>query len=169
MLEMNKKQLAILLSQLKENQNPKPDLEQYTIPGELAAQIINTAYLSGDIKDKRVLDLGCGSGRLGIGAVLMEAKEVIGIDVDKNVLKIAEENLKIAEKLSNQRIKDKIRFISSNVSEIKEKVDTVIQNPPFGIQKSHADRLFLEKALECSNKVYSLHRSYSKTRNLHRN
>jgi len=161
---MNKKQLAIILSKLKENKNPKSELEQYTIPGEMAAQIINIAYLSGDIKDKRVLDLGCGSGRLTIGVALMRAKEVIGIDIDNDVLKIANENVRMAEGLSNQKIQDKIRFINSNVSDWKEKVDTIIQNPPFGIQKLHADRLFLKKAIECSNKVYSLHRSYKKSR-----
>jgi len=161
---MNKKQLAIILSQLKENQIPKPELEQYTIPGELAAQIINIAFLSEDIKNKRVLDLGCGSGRLVIGVVLMGAKEVIGIDIDKDVLKIANGNVRMAEKLSNQKIGNKIRFINCNASNWKEKVDTVIQNPPFGIQKLHADRLFLKKALECSDKIYSLHRSYKKSR-----
>ena len=35
--------------------------------------------------------------------------------------------------------------------------DTVLQNPPFGVQKRAADRKFLEKALEVGNVVYSLH------------
>jgi putative methylase len=109
--------------------------------------------------------LGCGSGRLGIGALIMGAKEVIGVDVDKSVLKTARENVKITEKLTKKRIKDKISFVHSDIISFKEKADTVIQNPPFGIQKIHADRLFLERALESSEKVYSLHRSYSKTRN----
>lgn len=149
---------------MKDNPNPKSNLEQYTIPGDLAAEILNLAFLSNDIKNKRVLDLGCGSGRLTIGSALMEAKEVIGIDIDEEVLNIANENLKIAEKLTGKKINDKIKFVKKNVSELEENVDTVIQNPPFGIQKLHADRLFLKKALECGNKVYSLHRSYEKTR-----
>jgi len=161
---LSKKQLAIILSHLKENPNPKPELEQYTIPGELAAEIINIAYLSGDIENKTILDLGCGSGRLTIGPALMGAKKAIGIDIDKNVLEVARENIKLTEKLTNEVIKNKIKFIHQDVSEVKQKVDTVIQNPPFGIQKKHADRIFLKKALECGNKVYSLHRSYEKSR-----
>ncbi|MBL7169427.1 MAG: 50S ribosomal protein L11 methyltransferase [Candidatus Aenigmarchaeota archaeon] len=161
---LSKKQLAIILSQLKSNPNPDPSLEQYEIPGELAAEIINHALLSGDIKDKTVLDLGCGSGRLTIGSAFMEAKKVIGIDIDKNVLEVAKENVGIAEEFFGQKIKNKIKFIHSDIEHWKGQVDTVIQNPPFGIQKEHADRVFLEKALESGKVIYSLHRSYSKSR-----
>ena len=37
------------------------------------------------------------------------------------------------------------------------KFDTVLQNPPFGVQKRTADRRFLEKALKVADAVYSLH------------
>ena len=161
---LKKKQLSIILSKLKEIPKPKPSLEQYTIPSELASEIINLAYLSGDIENKRVLDLGCGSGRLTIGCSLMGAREVIGIDIDPYAIKVAMENVELAEKLTNQKLEDRIRFFHQDVSKVKERVDTVIQNPPFGIQRRHADRTFLKKALECGNKIYSLHRSYEKSR-----
>jgi len=94
----------------------------------------------------------------------MYAKKVIGVDIDKNVLEVAKENVEIAEEISGQKIKDKINFVHSNIEDFKDQTDTVIQNPPFGIQKEHADRIFLKKALECGNVIYSLHRSYSKSR-----
>ena len=161
---LTKKKLEILISQLKETPRPNAGLEQYTIPGGLAAQMINTAHLQGDIENKKILDLGCGTGRLTIGSVLMGAREVIGVDISEDVLKTAKENVKIAEKLTNQRIHDKIKFVQKDVSDWKGKVDTVIQNPPFGIQTLHADRIFLKKALEYGEKIYSLHRYYKKTR-----
>jgi len=161
---MDKKQLEIILSQLKENPNPKVELEQYTIPGGLAAQVINIAHMSGDIENKIILDLGCGTGRLTIGSVLMSAKKAIGVDMDKKVINVAKENVKIVEEITNEKIHDKIEFVCHDISKIKRKVDTVIQNPPFGIQKLHADRIFLKKALECSKKIYSLHRHYEKSR-----
>jgi len=161
---MNKKQLEIILSQLKENSDPKVELEQYTIPGELAAQIINIAHIWGDIRNKLILDLGCGTGRLTIGSVLMGAKKAIGVDLDKKVINVARENVKIAEKIINEKIHDKVEFVCRDISNIKREVDTVIQNPPFGIQKSHADRVFLKKALECGKNIYSIHRHYEKTR-----
>lgn len=156
--------MEIFLSQLKGIPKPRASLEQYEIPGELAAQIINIAYLSGDIRNKRVADFGCGSGRLTIGSTLMDAKEVIGIDIDEESIKVAEENVKIAESLINHEIHNKIKFIKKDILDWNGKVDTVIQNPPFGIQSLHADRLFIKKALECGNKIYSLHRYYEKSR-----
>ncbi len=163
---LNKKQLEIILSRLKPVQNPKPSLEQYTIPSNLAAEILNLAYLSGDIEDKTVFDLGCGTGRLAIGALLLGAKEVVGVDTDDNVLDVAEQNSHILhETLSEMKLKGSIKFLLSDIEKSSGKCDTIIQNPPFGIQSLHADRIFLEKALECGKRIYSLHKDgYEKTR-----
>lgn len=161
---LSKKQLEIILSKLKPIQNPKPTLEQYTIPSDLAADILHFAYLNGDIEDKVVFDFGCGTGRLSIGALLLGAKEAVGVDTDYKVLEIAEENLHsiIDNKLS---VKGSIKFLLSDIKDFSGKCDAVIQNPPFGIQTEHADRVFLEKALECGKKIYSLHKDgYEKTR-----
>ncbi len=158
-----KKQLEIILSKLKPAENPKSTLEQYTIPSDLAADILHFAHLSGDIEGKVVFDFGCGTGRLAIGALLLGAKKVVGVDLDYKVLETAEKNLQfvVDDKLA---IKGSIKFVRSDINNFSGKCDTVIQNPPFGIQKEHADRTFLEKALECGNKIYSLHKDgYEKT------
>lgn len=42
--------------------------------------------------DDKILDLGCGSGILSIGAVLLGAKSVFAVDIDENSVKIAKEN-----------------------------------------------------------------------------
>jgi putative methylase len=42
--------------------------------------------------------------------------------------------------------------------------DTVLQNPPYGVQVLRADRKFLEKALEVGKTVYSLHKSPRKSK-----
>lgn len=155
---MDKKHLEIILSGLKEPALPKPGLEQYSIPGALAAEVLNLANLHGDIDGKVVFDLGCGSGRLGIGAGLLGARTVVGVDIDKKVLKIAKEN-------SGIDVSKPVLFACCDVKDWSGRCDTVIQNPPFGIQNLHADRLFLEKALECGRRTYSLHRGgYRKTR-----
>ncbi len=160
---MDKKQLEIILSKLKPVENPKPTLEQYTIPGDLAADILHFAHMNGDIEDEVVFDFGCGTGRLAIGALLLGAKEVVGVDTDYKVLETAEENLHSIIS-GNLAVKGSIKFVQSDIQDFSGKCDTVIQNPPFGIQKEHADRVFLEKALECGKKIYSLHKDgYEKT------
>lgn len=161
---MNKKQLEIILSKLKPIQNPKPTLEQYTIPSDLAADILHFAHLNGDIEGKVVFDLGCGTGRLALGALLLGAKEVVGVDMDYKVLETAEKNLQSI--ISGEvAVKGSIKFVQSDIRDFSGKCDTIIQNPPFGIQVEHTDRIFLEKALECGKRIYSLHKDgYEKTR-----
>jgi len=161
---LTKKKLEIILSKLKDIEKPNPELEQYTIPSDLAAEVLNIAYISGNIEEKVILDLGCGSGRLTIGAALTGAKKVIGVDMDKRAIEITKENIKNISDTTNIKIQKKIELFCMDVSKWKRRVDTVIQNPPFGIQKLHADRVFLKKALESAKNIYSLHRHYEKSR-----
>lgn len=45
-----------------------------------------------DLSDKTVLDFGCGSGILGIAAIKLGAKRVIGVDIDPQALDATREN-----------------------------------------------------------------------------
>lgn len=157
---ITKKELEIVLSKLKIPERPKEGLEQYTIPSRLAAEILNMAALSGDIQGKIVFDFGCGTGRLAIGAALLGAKRIVGIDIDKNMIKLAKENA------CNINLKAGIEFVCDDIENFNGRCDTVLQNPPFGMRgQPRSDRIFLKKALECGKKIYSLHRGgYEKTR-----
>lgn len=159
---LTKKELEIILSKLKPY-GQKPSLEQYTITSSLAAEILHIARMNGDIVNKKVADFGCGSGRLAIGAALLDAKSVTAVDIDKACILAAKENLRIAEQLSGRKIKS-IKFVCSDIKYFNGRFDTVVQNPPFGIQSLHADRIFLKKAIACANRIYSLHKNgYEKT------
>lgn len=148
---IKKRQLEIILSKLKGAENPKVRLEQYMTPSSLAAQMVSLASVSGDIEDKTVFDLGCGTGALSIAAALCGAKKVVGVDVDEDMISIARSN---AENLDLD-----IEFVKADIADFIGECDTVVQNPPFGMRgKEHADRAFIKKALECGRKVYSLHR-----------
>lgn len=46
-----------------------------------------------DVTDKSVVDIGCGSGILGIIAAKLGARKVVGIDIDENAVTIAAENV----------------------------------------------------------------------------
>jgi len=160
---IRKLDLEMLLSRVEPHPNPKPDIEQYTIPADVAAAMLHlAAYTNGDIVGKSVLDLGCGTGRLALGAAFLGAKSVVGVDVDIMAIKKAFENaLKIG-------LEKKVNWLASDVDVVRGNFDTVVQNPPYGIQTARADRKFLEKALEVGKTIYSLHKSQRKSVVLHR-
>jgi len=136
--------------------HPSPNVyfEQYTIPPDVAAEILYIAtYVYDDIAEKTVVDLGCGTGRLAIGAALLGAKEIFGVDIDQLAVRTAKKN---ASKL---RVSKKTNWIIADIEVLRGHFNTVLQNPPFGVQRRGADRKFIEKALEISHKVYSLHKS----------
>jgi putative methylase len=148
---MKKKELEIFLQKIPDFEKPKPGLEQYITPAGIVADIIFIAFQMGDIENKIVLDLGCGTGIFSVGACVAGAKKVIGIDLD-------EDAIKTAKQFADEN-KLKIDFIVKDVKNVDILCDTVIMNPPFGAQKSNinADRRFIEKAFEKANVIYSLH------------
>lgn len=151
---MKKKHLAITLSQLKTAQF-HADLEQYMLTGDLAAEILITAHDFGDIAGKQVADLGCGSGLLGTGALLLGAESVHFVDCDCDLMAMARENVHTATKGLKT---GKASFTCCTVETITFHVDTVVQNPPFGTKKRGSDLQFLKKATAVSPIVYSLHK-----------
>jgi putative methylase len=148
---MKQKQLEILLQQIPQPQTPSPQLEQYTTTAPIAADIIFSAYLWGDIENKTVVDLGCGTGIFAVGAARMGAKKVLGIDIDKTIITIA-------KKYAHANALP-IHYTAQDITAVNTACDTVLMNPPFGAQKSNqkADRKFIEKAFEISSVIYSLH------------
>jgi len=148
---MRKKRLEILLSQLAPHPKPKLRWEAYMLDAESAAEIVYIAgQVNHDIRGKSVIDLGCGTGVLAISASLLGAGFVVGVDVDKDAVKVAKAN---AEKSEAE-----VEFVIGDLSCAVGHFDTVIMNPPFGSWRRGADVRFLKKALELSDVVYSLHK-----------
>lgn len=156
--------LERFLSTIKPNPSPKASLEQYTTSEAVAATMLHlAAYTYGDIVGKRVLDLGCGTGRLALGAAFLGAASVVGVDIDKAAVAVAAENT------ANVNLEVPVAWVVGDIEAVAGKFDTVLQNPPFGVQKRTADRRFLAKALEVGATIYSLHNHpYTDTRLLGR-
>lgn len=152
-MTMRLNELERKLETVKGFPSPSPRLEQYQTPAPLAARLLFHAAVNGHINGKRVCDLGCGTGVLAIGAALLGAHEVIGVDADEPALAIARDNATQAGA--------EVTFLSGRVGDPEVPLsigscDTVVMNPPFGAQKAHADRPFIDAALQVAPVTYGI-------------
>jgi len=152
---MKKRELEIMLERVEDIEQPEVESEQYATPAPVAAELLFFAFSHGDIADRIVYDLGCGNGILGIGAKLLGARAVIGIDRDGKALETARKN--------SMTFRVEMDFRQCEIQDVEDEGDTIVMNPPFGAQwkNRHADRAFLEKALVIAPVVYSIHNAGS--------
>ena len=175
-----KKHLEMILENVPKHPNPKVDLEQYSTPAIIAADLIWNAYGLGDIDGMSVLDLGCGTGIFAIASSLMGARCSLGVDIDEESISLAKNtknsiyqshdidgantNFIVGDINSFNSISDLLN--DTNLNDINDnhsslsRFDTLIQNPPFGSQERgtrHADRKFMEFAVNSADVIYSFH------------
>lgn len=136
---MRRADLAARLETVPDFVAPRVELEQYQTPAPIAAQLLILAAEDGCIQGRLVLDVGCGTGILAIGAALLGA-DATGVDVDPVALKTAQEtawNLDV-----------EVHWEASDLATWRpeQPFDTVVMNPPFGAQNARADRVFYERA-----------------------
>lgn len=155
-----RRRLAQELAVVAGFEDPRAPLEQYHTPPDLAAHIVHDADLQGDIEDRMVIDLGCGTGMLALGAALRGPRTVVGVDIDPAPLEIAREN----ERCVGARAD--IEWVRADATRAPVCLDgpvTVVMNPPFGAQhgNEHADRAFLQTAADIAEVSYSVHNAGS--------
>jgi putative methylase len=155
----SKKTLAVLLSRLHGFVGAKVRAEQYGTDPEIAAEVLWNAFMRGDI-GKVSVDLGCGPGILGIGLLALGADKVVFVDSDEDALQIAKDNW--AKVKSEHKLEGEAIFYCKDIRDFIGSADLVVENPPFGVKVRHIDRVFLKKAFEIGNVVYSFHKSESK-------
>ena len=159
-ITIRKKDLISIIHNIESFVNPKIELEQYTIDAVCAVDIIFFAgFEFDDIQNKIIFDLGCGTGRLSIASAFLKAHTILSVDLDIDALDILKENISLLG-LENIIFPlcckiENLEFIKKNIS-ANTRI-TAIMNPPFGVQKKHADRFFLKKAFSISDVIYSIH------------
>lgn len=180
--KLSVKNLECHLQDLEDFAKPQVHLEQYATPPHIAALMLNTIELTyGDIADKIVADLGCGTGRLTVGSLLCGASMVVGFDLDRSALNSALRNIQQMFCDDSQsdltpidvyRDCERFNLVQVDVANQQQQndshwclternFDTVIMNPPFGTKQNQGlDLLFLRRAISMSNNVvYSLHKT----------
>ena len=153
----SKKALEVVLSTLKGFHSPKVSLEQYSTPSSIAAEILWKAHLNGHLEGKVSVDLGAGTGILGIGCLLLGAKKVYFIESDLSAIEILKENIKKIE--SEFSGLGEIKILHESIESFNVHVDTSLSNPPFCTREAHLDKIFVEKALSIAKFTYSFHKT----------
>ncbi len=148
---ISKRRLEISLEKLKILETPDLKLEQYPVSAQAAAELLYMAGFEHHDLQREVIDLGTGTGRLAIGATMVGASHVVGVDVDERAIMIARENALAAGV--------KVDWIVSDIAKVAGKYDTVIMNPPYGTRSAHLDIKFLDRAFELAPTTYSIHKS----------
>ena len=146
-----KKQLEIELSKIIDDfKEPKIKFEQYMTPPEIAAFMIHYAWMKGEIENKKIIDIGAGTGILGIGAAFLGGN-VTMIEIDKDAFEILKNNV--------AKTDHEIRLINKNIFDFDfdEEYDTALINPPFGIKSKNKDMDFIVKASKISKHIFSIH------------
>jgi putative methylase len=157
---MTRRRLASELGVVAGFEDPSAPLEQYHTPPGIAAHIVHLADLQEDLAGRTVVDLGCGTGMLALGAALRGPERVVGVDLDPAPLATARDNERRVGALTD------VEWIRADATEAPLCLAdaTVLMNPPFGAQSGneHADRAFLETAGAIASVSYSVHNAGSR-------
>ncbi|MFX1456695.1 MAG: METTL5 family protein [Promethearchaeota archaeon] len=167
-MKINKKELISIIQTTETFTRPKIELEQYCIDATSAVDIIFFAgFEYNDIRNRFIIDLGAGTGRLSIACAYLNANAVLSVDLDCEALYALKRNTKSLrlENIIFPLCSDIRNFELYKNSLLYHTKITTIMNPPFGVQKHKADRFFLEKAFEFSDVIYSIHLAKEKVKN----
>jgi len=149
-------ELVLRLERVPPFPDPRAELEQLATPSEAAATLLGSAERWDGLAGRSVLDLGCGTGRLAIGAALLGAGPVVGVDVDPDAVEIARTAARAAGV--------DVTFVTARVTGESAPAELVVMNPPFGAQRRHADRPFWDAALALARRsVYAFGLAASRT------
>jgi len=88
-----------------------------------------------DLRNRTVLDIGCGSGVLAIGAVMLGARSALGVDIDPDALGNAHENALL------NAVTATVRFEERDFRHLSTPADIVVANLTGGLLEKSAAKL----------------------------
>ena len=96
---------------------PTPDVVYVPTSQTVVDAMLKLAKVT---KDDLVFDLGCGDGRIVIAAAKQFGAKGIGIEIDRELVKRAEENAK------QEQVTDKVKFIEEDIFKTDFRRATVV-------------------------------------------
>lgn len=96
---------------------------------DYGSKLLLETYLECDKESKKVLDVGCGYGFIGIVISVVNKSKVDMIDVNKRAVHLTNRNIKKYKDI------DARAFISDAYENIDTKYDVIITNPPIRVGK----------------------------------
>ena len=90
---------------------------------DYGSKLLIETIIKNDIRNKRVLDVGCGYGFIGITLSKILDNEVTMVDINKRAIHLCEMNIK------DNKVNAKA-FESNVYDNVKDKYDVIVTNPP---------------------------------------
>jgi ribosomal protein L11 methyltransferase len=88
-----------------------------------------------DVRDRRVLDIGCGSGVLAIAGARLGAQSAVAVDNDPDALLSAAENVEL------NAVGDRVQLMEAELHKLTEPADIVLANLTGALLERHAATL----------------------------
>ena len=97
---------------------------------DFGSKLLLETYLSLDKTNKKVLDVGCGYGLIGIVISVLTSSYVDMIDVNKRAVHLTKMNIKKYDNFNGSA------FVSDAYENVENKYDVIITNPPIRVGKN---------------------------------
>lgn len=103
----------------------RPDIFNFSLDSTVLADFVTIK-----MKDKKIIDLGCGNGYIPIFLTLRTKAEIYGIDIQPEICDIA------VRSVSLNKLEQQITIINHDIKNIQEvlgtsQFDVVVSNPPY--------------------------------------
>lgn len=112
---------------------------------DYGSKLLLETYLDVDKTSKKVLDVGCGYGLIGIVISIINNSYVDMIDINKRAVHLTNRNIKRYKDFKGSA------FVSDAYENVHDKYDVIITNPPIRVGKVKLLEI-LEKAFDYLNK-----------------
>ncbi len=137
----------------------RPDAFNFSLDSTILADFVTIK-----LRDKKIIDLGCGNGYIPIFLTLRSKAKIYGVEIQKEIYDLAIRSVKL-NNLDNQII-----VLNEDIKKVHEKLgtstfDVVVSNPPYfkyseesNINKNdyltiarHEVKIKLDDILKCAN------------------